>query len=61
MVPKSEIVKNGYDLTINKYREVEREVIVHRSTKEIFEDIEKSKKNEEEAIKKLLGLIKEEE
>jgi type I restriction enzyme M protein len=61
MVPKSEIVKNGYDLTINKYREIEREVIVHRSTKEIFEDIEKSKKNEEEAIKKLLGLIKTEE
>lgn len=59
MVPKSEIVANGYDFTINKYREVEREVIVHRSTKEIFEDIEVSKKNEDDAFEKLLDMIKE--
>ena len=59
MVPKNEIVKNGYDLTINKYREIEREVVVHRSTGEIFKDIENSKKNEEDAIEKLIKLVNE--
>lgn len=59
MVPKDEIVKNGYDLTINKYREVEREAVVYRSIKEIFKDIKNSKKNEEEAIEKLLKLVNE--
>lgn len=59
MVPKSEIVANGYDFTINKYREVERELIIHRSTKEIFEDIEVSKKNEDDALRKLLDVVKE--
>lgn len=60
LVPKEEIIKNGYDLTINKYREVEREVIVHRSTEEIFKDIEASKKKETEALGELLELLKEE-
>lgn len=59
LVPKDEIVANGYDLTINKYREVEREAIVHRPTSAIFADIEQSKKNEEDAIRKLLEMIKE--
>ena len=54
-----EIRAKDYDLTINKYREVEREVIVHRSTDEIMRDIENSKKNEDEAIKELLKLMKE--
>lgn len=57
MVSKEEIVKNDYDLTINKYREIERKVIVHRPTSEIAKDIATSKKNEEEEFSKLLKLI----
>ena len=60
MVPKDEIVANDYDLTINKYREVEREVVIHRATVDIFADIEASKKNEEAALEKLLEMLKEE-
>lgn len=40
MVPVSEIRNNDYDLTINKYREIEREVKVYRPTSEILADIE---------------------
>lgn len=61
MVPKSEIVKNGYDLTINKYREVEREVVIHRSTKDIFTDIKNSIGSLEKNMTKLSQLISSEE
>ena len=59
LVPVDEIRAKDYDLTINKYREVEREAVVHRSTDEIMRDIENSKKIEDEAIKELLKLMKE--
>ena len=39
MVPVSEIIENNYDLSINKYRQVEREVVEYRSTSEILKDI----------------------
>lgn len=45
LVPIDEIRSKGYDLTFNKYREVEKVVEIHRSTKEILEDI-KSASNE---------------
>lgn len=61
MVPKEEIVANGYDLTINKYREIEKETVVHRSTTEILEDIKKSKNNEENMLAQLLEMINNEE
>jgi len=38
-VPVDQIRNNGYDLTFNKYKEVEREAKVYRSTSEILEDI----------------------
>ncbi|MBQ6654693.1 MAG: SAM-dependent DNA methyltransferase [Erysipelotrichaceae bacterium] len=39
-VPKQLIIENGYDLTINKYKIVEKKAVVHRSTAEIFADID---------------------
>ena len=39
MVPKAEIVAQGYDLSINRYKEVEHEVVVHRSPIEILDDL----------------------
>jgi type I restriction enzyme M protein len=39
MVPVEEIRNNGYDLTFKKYKEVKREDIKYRSTKEILLDI----------------------
>ena len=39
VVPVSEIRKNGYDLTFNKYRTVEKQQITYRTTTEILNDI----------------------
>ena len=57
-VPVKEIRENDYDLTINKYKEVEKEVKVYRSTAEILADIEETQNEMIEAfaeLKKMLG------
>ena len=57
-VPVKEIRDNDYDLTINKYKEVEKEVKVYRPTADILADIEKTQNEMIEAfaeLKKLLG------
>ena len=57
-VPVKEIRDNDYDLTINKYKEVEKEVKVYRSTAEILADIEETQNEMIEAfaeLKKMLG------
>lgn len=41
MVPVSEIIANDYDLTFNKYAEIERIKKIYRPTCEIIQDIEK--------------------
>ena len=52
-VPVEEIKNNDYDLTINKYREIEREKIVYRSTKEILKDIKKTQDDIAKELKEL--------
>ena len=39
MVPKAEIVAQNYDLSLNRYKEVEHEVVVHRPPREILDDL----------------------
>ena len=58
MVPVSEIKENDYDLTINKYREVEKEVKVYRPTSEIFDDLEKTYLESENLLKNIKDLLK---
>ena len=58
-VNKSDIVSNGYDLSINKYKEIEYEKIEYPSTREIYEELEKIEKEitvEMVELKKLLNL-----
>lgn len=40
-VPKAEIAKQGYDLSINRYKEIEHEEVEHRAPLDIIADIEK--------------------
>lgn len=40
-VPKSEIAEQGYDLSINRYKEIEYEEVEHRAPLDIIADIEK--------------------
>ena len=39
-VPKADIVAQGYDLSLNRYKEVVHEMIEHRAPKEIFADLD---------------------
>jgi type I restriction enzyme M protein len=39
MVPRAEIVAQGYDLSFNRYREVEHLVVTHRSPVEILDEL----------------------
>lgn len=57
MVPVSEIKENDYDLTINKYREVEKEIKVYRPTFEILTDIENLEKEINECLVSLKSMI----
>lgn len=56
-VPKEEIVENGYDLSINKYKKVEYVAVEYPPTSEIIANIEKIEKQiavEMEELKKML-------
>ena len=58
-VTKKEIADNGYDLSINKYKEVEYVAIEYPSTEEIMaelRELEKKIGEEMDALEKLLGL-----
>ena len=59
MVPKQEIVDNAYDLSINKYKEVEYVPVEYPPTSEIManiREIEMEIGKEMEELEKLLNL-----
>lgn len=58
LVPKEEIEKNGYDLSINKYKEIEYIPVEYPPTEEILQEIENIEmeiQGELKALKQLLG------
>lgn len=58
-VPKQEIVDNDYDLSINKYKEIEYKPVEYPSTQEIMtniREIEMEIGTQMEELEKLLGL-----
>ena len=60
-VDKSEIVENGYDLSINKYKEIEYEEVVYEAPEVIMEKIEKLEMGILEDIKALKKMVNEHE
>ena len=59
MVPKQDIVDNGYDLSINKYKEVEYVAVEYPPTSEIMADIREIEMEigkEMDELEKLLNL-----
>ena len=58
-VPVKEIRDNDYDLTINKYKEVEKEVKVYRPTADILADIEETQNEMIEAFVELKKMMEE--
>lgn len=59
-VDKSEIVENEYDLSINKYKEIEYVPVEYPPTEEIMADLKKIEAEIAEEMRKLEDMLKEE-
>ena len=57
IVPKKDIVENGYDLSINKYKETIYEKIEYPPTSEIINDIKKLQNEIAEELGELEGML----
>ncbi|MEX2205243.1 MAG: N-6 DNA methylase, partial [Myxococcota bacterium] len=56
-VPKSEIAAQGYDLSLNRYKEVVHETVEHRAPKEILSDLAKLEEEIQRGINELEGML----
>ena len=57
LVPVEEIREKGYDLSINKYKEVERERIVYEKSDVIFRRIEELESEIQKAMYELRKMV----
>lgn len=57
-VPKSDLVAQGYDLSMNRYKEVVHEEVEHRSPKEILDELLKAEADIQRQIGELQELLK---
>lgn len=58
MVPVDEIRENGYDLSINRYKEIVHEEVNYDPPQKIIEDLLKLEDEIQEGLKELRGMIK---
>jgi type I restriction enzyme M protein len=56
-VPKSEIAEHGYDLSLNRYKEVEHEEVEHRAPKEILAELWKLEEEIQASMKELERIL----
>lgn len=56
-VPKSDIVAQGYDLSLNRYKEVLHEEIEHRKPKEILAELAKLEEEIQRGMRELEGML----
>ncbi len=57
LVPKAEIVENGFDLSINKYKETEYVPVEYPPTSEIFAELRKLEEEIAKGLKELEGMM----
>ena len=57
LVPKTDIVAEGYDLSLNRYKEVVHDEVEHRSPFEIIADIERLEDEIVKGYAELKGLL----
>jgi len=57
-VPKSDIAAAGYDLSLNRYKEVVRDEVQHRAPKDILADLEKLEAEIQQGLKELEEMLK---
>jgi len=57
-VPKSEIAAQGYDLSLNRYKEVEHEEIEHRPPHVIIDDLDRLEKDIHDGLAELREMLR---
>ncbi len=56
-VPKADIAAAGYDLSLNRYKDVEHEEVVYESPAEILADLRRIEAEIEEGMKRLEEMV----
>jgi type I restriction enzyme M protein len=56
-VPKADIAAQGYDLSLNRYKEVVHEAVEHRAPKEILADLAKLEEEIQRGMRELDGML----
>jgi type I restriction enzyme M protein len=56
-VPKADIAAQGYDLSLNRYKEVVHEAVEHRAPKDILADLAKLEEEIRRGMKELEGML----
>ena len=57
-VPKADLVAQGYDLSLNRYKEVVHEEVEHRPPQEILADLAKLEAEIQQGMKELEGMLR---
>jgi type I restriction enzyme M protein len=56
-VPRQEIVDNNYDLSLNRYKELEVEEVEHRSPAEILDELDALEVEIQDGLKRLREML----
>ncbi len=57
-VPKADITAQGYDLSLNRYKEVVHEEVAHRAPREILNELAKIEEEIQRGMKELEGMLR---
>ena len=58
LVPKADIAAQGYDLSLNRYKEVVHEEVAHRPPSEILASLGKLEAEIQQGMKELEGMLR---
>ena len=56
-VPKADIAAYGYDLSLNRYKEVVHDAVEHRAPREILAELAKLEEEIQRGMKELEGIL----
>jgi len=57
-VPKADIAASSYDLSLNRYKEVVHEEVLHRAPKDILADLARLEAEIQQGLKELEGMLR---
>jgi len=57
-IPKADIAAQGYDLSLNRYKEVVHEEVAHKPPREILKNLAKIEIEIQQGMKELEGMLK---